>query len=292
MAAAAHRHFDAAAAAMAHCAPKAMKPARLMGATYAALLDRLQQRGWSNPRDPRPPRQVAKAENSRKTPDMNNISPPATTSVRPAAGSASSPLPPRKGPGVGSRGEHEPRYQTKPTHIHIIGAGVAGLAAALSLTKAGRHVTIHEASPQAGGRCRSYIDRALGCRIDNGNHLLLSGNHANFAYLDEIGAADTMEGPARPLFPFYDVTTDEHWTLRPNLGRIPWWMLVPSRRVPGMRLRDALPAPLPPQGPARAHRRPGPAARRPLPPPPRTPRRRRPPTPRPTRRAPASSAPS
>lgn len=48
MAAAAHRHFTQAEAAMARCVPAAMKPARLMGATYAALLERMQQRGWSN----------------------------------------------------------------------------------------------------------------------------------------------------------------------------------------------------------------------------------------------------
>ncbi len=52
MAAQAHRHFDQAAAAMLRCDPRAMKPARLMGATYAALLERLQQRGWSNPDQP------------------------------------------------------------------------------------------------------------------------------------------------------------------------------------------------------------------------------------------------
>ena len=52
MAAQAHRHFDQAAAAMLRCDPKAMKPARLMGATYAALLERLQQRGWSDPTVP------------------------------------------------------------------------------------------------------------------------------------------------------------------------------------------------------------------------------------------------
>jgi phytoene synthase len=52
MAAQAHRHFDSATAAMARCKPSAMKPARLMGATYAALLDALQQRGWSNPAVP------------------------------------------------------------------------------------------------------------------------------------------------------------------------------------------------------------------------------------------------
>ncbi len=45
-AAAAHGHFDSAAAAMRLCVPSAMRPARLMGATYAALLARLERRGW------------------------------------------------------------------------------------------------------------------------------------------------------------------------------------------------------------------------------------------------------
>ncbi len=52
MAAQAHRHFTQAHAAMARCRPAAMRPARLMGATYAALLDRLQARGWSHPEVP------------------------------------------------------------------------------------------------------------------------------------------------------------------------------------------------------------------------------------------------
>ena len=132
---------------------------------------------------------------------------------------------------------------TKPgKQIQIIGAGLAGLAAALTLTKAGHQVTIHEAAPQAGGRCRSYFDPTLGCRLDNGNHLLLSGNRATMQFLDEVGARHTLTGPATPLFPFVDLQTGHRWTLRPNQGRLPWWLLVPSRRVPGMRLRDALPA--------------------------------------------------
>ena len=52
MAAQAQRHFGSARAAMARCNPRAMKPARLMGATYAALLDRLHQRGWAHPEVP------------------------------------------------------------------------------------------------------------------------------------------------------------------------------------------------------------------------------------------------
>ena len=52
MAAQAHRHFAQARAAMTRCDPRAMKPARLMAATYAALLERLQERGWSRPETP------------------------------------------------------------------------------------------------------------------------------------------------------------------------------------------------------------------------------------------------
>ncbi len=42
-------HFSAAATAMARCDAKAMKPARLMAASYAAILRRLERRGWSRP---------------------------------------------------------------------------------------------------------------------------------------------------------------------------------------------------------------------------------------------------
>jgi phytoene synthase len=48
----AHRHFADAAAAMNRCNPKAMKPARVMGASYAAILDRLETRGWDRLAEP------------------------------------------------------------------------------------------------------------------------------------------------------------------------------------------------------------------------------------------------
>jgi len=44
------------------------------------------------------------------------------------------------------------------------------------LADAERRVALYESSQHAGGRCRSYLDGELGVRIDNGNHLLLSGN--------------------------------------------------------------------------------------------------------------------
>ncbi len=126
------------------------------------------------------------------------------------------------------------------SHVHVIGAGLAGLSAALSLTAAGRGVTLHESGPAAGGRCRSYLDRELGIRIDNGNHLLLTGNKAAFAYIDEIGSAGLLGGPKLPVFPFMDIKSGERWRVRPNLGRIPWWILAKGRRVPDTRLSDYL----------------------------------------------------
>jgi squalene-associated FAD-dependent desaturase len=124
--------------------------------------------------------------------------------------------------------------------IHIVGAGMAGLAAACTLTEAGRHVIIHESAKFAGGRCRSYLDRSLKARIDNGNHLLLSGNTASLVYLMRIGAKNSLNGPAEPVFPFVDVTSGKHWTLRLDNGRIPWWIFSRDRRIPGAKLWDYL----------------------------------------------------
>jgi squalene-associated FAD-dependent desaturase len=117
--------------------------------------------------------------------------------------------------------------------VHIIGAGLAGLAAAVHLTKLGLQVRLYEAAPRAGGRCRSYHDAHLGCVIDNGNHLLMSGNTAAMTYLEDIGARDRVACPAEAVYPFLDVATGARWTLRPSHGRIPWWILDAERRVPG-----------------------------------------------------------
>ena len=122
--------------------------------------------------------------------------------------------------------------------VHVVGGGLAGLSAALALADAGRKVTLYEAGPACGGRCRSYDDRALGVRIDNGNHLLLSGNDDAFAFLRRIGSAGSLSGPGSPMFPFVDVGTGERWTLAPGLGRIPWWLASRRRRIPGTRLAE------------------------------------------------------
>jgi squalene-associated FAD-dependent desaturase len=125
---------------------------------------------------------------------------------------------------------------------HVVGAGLAGLAAATALADAGLPVRLYEASGHAGGRCRSYFDAELGCRIDNGNHLLLAGNRAARDYLDRIGAHGTLEGPLDAVFSFVDAATGERWVLRPNRGPLPWWIGSAALRVPGTRPSDYLAA--------------------------------------------------
>ena len=49
VAALAHGYFNDAESAMAACDRRAMRPARMMGATYAAILRRIERRGWRHP---------------------------------------------------------------------------------------------------------------------------------------------------------------------------------------------------------------------------------------------------
>jgi squalene-associated FAD-dependent desaturase len=124
--------------------------------------------------------------------------------------------------------------------VHVVGAGLAGLAAAVRLTQGPYEVALHEAARQAGGRCRSFYDPVLGMTIDNGNHLLLSGNRDARNFLATIGSEDQLAGPPEAEFAFVDLATKERWRLRPNAGWLPWWIFSSLRRVPGTSARDYL----------------------------------------------------
>ena len=123
---------------------------------------------------------------------------------------------------------------------HIIGAGISGLSAGVRLANAGYAVHVHEATQQVGGRCRSYFDAATNLTIDNGNHLVLSGNHHVLAYARAIGSEAALVGPAKAQFHFVDISTGQRWLLDLGDGRLPLWTLDESRRVPDTRLMDYL----------------------------------------------------
>src|SRR5215475_3899267 len=124
--------------------------------------------------------------------------------------------------------------------VHVIGAGLAGLSSAVKLAGQGARVNVLEAAGHAGGRCRSYFDATLNQVIDNGNHLLLSGNHATRDYLRSIGAEDRLAGPEQASFAFADLRDGKRWVLSLNDGRVPLWMFDGKRRAPGTSVREHL----------------------------------------------------
>jgi hydroxysqualene dehydroxylase len=127
-----------------------------------------------------------------------------------------------------------------PKTVHIIGAGISGLAAAVRLANANYRVHLHEATQVAGGRCRSYFDAATNLTIDNGNHLLLSGNRHAVAYARAIGTEEGLVGPMRAQFPFVDLSTGQRWQLDLGESRLPLWVFDEARRVPDTGLLDYL----------------------------------------------------
>ncbi|MEM1297736.1 MAG: hydroxysqualene dehydroxylase HpnE [Pseudomonadota bacterium] len=124
--------------------------------------------------------------------------------------------------------------------VHIVGAGLAGLSTAVQLTAKGVPVAIYEAAPLAGGRCRTFHDPRLGRDVDNGNHLLLSGNRSAGAYLKAIGAQYKMRTLTEAAFPFVDLSSGARWRVAMNDGAIPWWVGDSARRVPGTGIWDYL----------------------------------------------------
>jgi squalene-associated FAD-dependent desaturase len=123
---------------------------------------------------------------------------------------------------------------------HIVGAGISGLSAAVRLANANFKVNLYEATQQAGGRCRSYFDAATNLTIDNGNHLLLSGNRHALAYAKSIGTEAGLVGPKRAQFPFVDLKTGKRWQLDLGDNRLPLWVFDAARRVPDTSLSDYL----------------------------------------------------
>jgi len=76
--------------------------------------------------------------------------------------------------------------------VVIIGGGFAGLAAGVTLAKAGRRVRVLEQKPHLGGRARSFVDPHTGSVVDNGQHILMGCYHAALRFLEEIGTLDRI----------------------------------------------------------------------------------------------------
>ena len=74
----------------------------------------------------------------------------------------------------------------------VIGAGFAGLSAAVRLTKSGARVLVLEARARLGGRATAFPDRETGELVDNGQHVLLGCYTETFEFLRDIRALDRV----------------------------------------------------------------------------------------------------
>jgi len=74
----------------------------------------------------------------------------------------------------------------------VVGAGFAGLSAAVRLTREGARVLVLEARGRLGGRATAFADRETGEVVDNGQHVLLGCYRDTWAFLHDIGAEDNV----------------------------------------------------------------------------------------------------
>lgn len=115
--------------------------------------------------------------------------------------------------------------------IHVVGAGMAGLAAAHALATQGRLVTLHESTPGAGGRARALPDGT-----DNGTHALIGANRAALGFLDAIGARQFWLEPEPDGLPVLDLADNSARLV--SLSPFGWWRA--NRRPPGVTLGAVL----------------------------------------------------
>src|SRR5438045_2744263 len=119
--------------------------------------------------------------------------------------------------------------------VAVIGAGYAGLAAAIDLARAGFAVSLFEANRVAGGRARRVEYR--GALLDNGQHVLLGAYHDTLELMRLVGV------PANALrrFPL-TLEFPGRLSLRTPSWPPPWHLLWALATAKGLTWRDRIAA--------------------------------------------------
>lgn len=89
--------------------------------------------------------------------------------------------------------------------VAVLGAGFAGLAAALELSERGHAVTLYERRPYPGGRVYSFIDRETGHEVDNGQHIFLDCCSVLLDHIRKLGLEARFYRQSRAEILFIDV---------------------------------------------------------------------------------------
>jgi squalene-associated FAD-dependent desaturase len=125
--------------------------------------------------------------------------------------------------------------------VVVIGAGFAGLSAAVRLAQAGREVVVVEEAPRLGGRATAFTDRETGERVDNGQHVLFGCYRETYQFLRSLGT-DAM-APLQPRLRLAMVGEDgRRSTLECPRLPAPWHLIAGLLRWKALPIRDRLSA--------------------------------------------------
>ena len=124
-------------------------------------------------------------------------------------------------------------------NIAIIGAGWAGMAAAVATVQAGQHATVFEAARAIGGRARAILTEDLAGAplvVDNGQHILIGAYTESLRLMRQVGINPDTALLRLPLALRFADHSGLQW---PNLPP-PWDALIGIARARGWQWRERL----------------------------------------------------
>ena len=102
----------------------------------------------------------------------------------------------------------------------VIGGGLAGISAAVHLSRKNFKVTLIESSPKLGGRTHSFRDKSFSSQIDNGQHLMLGCYRNTLEMVRILGSEESLLWQERLSIPFRNGEGGEFY-LRAKSGFYP-----------------------------------------------------------------------
>lgn len=123
--------------------------------------------------------------------------------------------------------------------VLIVGGGLAGLAAGVKLAKAGYKVDLLERRPFLGGRAYSFIDKASGDVVDNGQHLMMGCYKETFEFFSSLGTLGKLRFQEQSRVDFLDDSLGQTTLLCPSWPA-PLHLLGGLFRLKGISFADKL----------------------------------------------------
>jgi len=129
------------------------------------------------------------------------------------------------------------------SRVAVVGAGWAGLSAAVELAARGALVTVFEAAPEIGGRARSLNwsvkspdGRFHEVQIDNGQHLLVGAYRETLALLERLGGVESRLFQRMP----FTLVSDRGLWFHASSASAPWHLVQGLLRARGLQWADRM----------------------------------------------------